>query len=205
MKRPAIRAISRAACGALVVALTACGDSRPSDEPPPPRRGAARLESTAAPSKPSARSEIVQPAEAPVEPAQEEPSAPAVNAEAEPEAEKPKERDYAAELLEAIGAPTACLAPRVGGAAPKELSIGLEVQVIELGRVTRAYARSPQLTEDELTCVRKRLEGVRFRAPVESAPRSVSATLRFELKAAAQPDAAIAAPAPTTPASNAPY
>jgi hypothetical protein len=95
-------------------------------------------------------------------------------------------RDYAAELLTAMGDPTACLRPRSGPNAPAELAIELEAYVVGAGSVSRSYVRSAQLDADETECIRKRLSSLRFRTPVEDAPRAVRATLHLTLKNAAK-------------------
>jgi hypothetical protein len=103
---------------------------------------------------------------------------------AEPEAEK--KRDLSAELLSAVGTPTACLHARTGADAPSSIRVDVEAYLIETGMVTRAYARSSALDPEEIECVRKRVASLRLRAPIEEAPRSVSATLEFKLKTAAK-------------------
>jgi hypothetical protein len=101
-----------------------------------------------------------------------------------PEAAKAKEddRDYRAELLSAIGSPAGCLKSRVGPDAPSEILISVEASVVETGVVTRAYASSSQLDDDELECVKGRLQALRLRAPIPNAPRSISATLELKLQ-----------------------
>jgi hypothetical protein len=125
----------------------------------------------------------------PVEPALPQPEAeprPSIfkTAQQSAEAEKPKaqERDYPAELLSAVGMPSACFKPRSGPNVPPEILVQLQAHVTEAGVITRAYASSAQLEEAELDCIRKRVGTLRLRAPVEAAPRSISATLELKLK-----------------------
>jgi hypothetical protein len=99
-----------------------------------------------------------------------------------PEPEKPPERDLNAELLQAIGSPTDCLKPRSGDTAPNAISIDYDVTVLETGLVTRAYAHSSQLDEEELQCATKRASALHLRAPIDQAPRSLHATLQLTAK-----------------------
>jgi hypothetical protein len=103
------------------------------------------------------------------------------------------ERDYGAELLAALGTPVNCLKTRVGSDAPTEIRISLEASVVETGIVTRSDASSAQLDDGEIACVRGRLGGLRLRAPVSGAPRSVRATLELKRQAPAAKPAADAA------------
>jgi hypothetical protein len=91
-----------------------------------------------------------------------------------------EERDYGAELLAAIGSPVNCLEPRTGKEAPTDIQIALQANVVESGVVTRGYARSSQLRDDELECVQARLSSLRLRGPIPGAPRTVSATLELK-------------------------
>ena len=177
--------------------LCACGGGTPSDAVPArSTRGAFRTQDgdpapIAAPkpaaTTPTAISPSVAPAQAataPVDPPKD----------AEKDQEKP--RDYSAELLAALGTPTDCLKPRAAADAPSEISISLEAHLVEIGMVTRAYARSSQLDNEELACVQRRLGGLRFRAPVDGTPRAVGATLTLKLKKA---DPKVQAPSAAKP------
>ena len=97
----------------------------------------------------------------------------------------PDERDYGAELLAAIGSPVQCLKTRIGPDAPSAIAISLEATVVETGIVTRNQATSAQLDESEIKCVQARLAGLRLRAPIPDAPRTVRATLELNQQAPA--------------------
>lgn len=99
-------------------------------------------------------------------------------------AKEPEPRDYGAELLQAMGSPIACLAPRKGSAAPTQLRIDLDAYVMPSGGVGRAYARSAELDATELDCLRRRVEALRLETPIEGAPREVHASIQLALKAA---------------------
>jgi hypothetical protein len=176
---------------ALAIALCsllACGDSKR-----PASRGSSRPRG----SYPAAGAALARPVNAtptaegtaPPPP----PAAPAAPADTEPEqapeqapAEEAPQRDYAAELLGALGTPSDCLKPRNAADAPPEIAVDLEAHVLDTGQTTRGYARSPALDPDELSCVQRRLEAVRLQAPVQDAPRTITATLRLQLKTAAK-------------------
>jgi hypothetical protein len=101
--------------------------------------------------------------------------------------DEPPPRDYAAELLQALGSPIDCLRPRKGEAAPPALRIDVEAHVMPSGGVGRALARCPDLDAGELACIRRRAEGLRLQAPIEGAPRQVDATIHLTRKPADAP------------------
>jgi len=175
----------RAAAALCALWLCACGGGGPSDAAPArSTRGAFRAQDgdpapVAAPSPTSTTPTAISPSAAPAQAAAAPVAAPK---DAKKEEEKP--RDYSAELLTALGTPTDCLKPRSAADAPSEISISLEAHLVDIGMVTRAYAQSSQLDKDELACVQERLGGLRFRAPVDGAPRTVGATLTLQLKKA---------------------
>lgn len=85
----------------------------------------------------------------------------------------PRPRDYEGELRRLAGDPSGC--GELG--SREDVRIGLSATVTENGVVTRAVVRGvPAATA---ACLRQRLEAARFRAPVESAPRTVSADLQL--------------------------
>ena len=171
---------------ALVAALLlgACGWDEKASGPSDPRRGgggprAPQAVQPAAPPRPATAAPLPL-----QQPAGQHPSMfkPAEAAAEKPETEE-QPRDYPAELLSALGAPVDCLKPRSGPDAPPLIRVDLEAHVLESGLVTRAYARSSQLEETELDCIRRRLGSLHLPAPVEAAPRGINATLELKLKA----------------------
>jgi hypothetical protein len=169
----------------IALGLAACG----SDKAPQPTSERPRGRLQAPPESQPAPAAPAQPGNAPAPAAEEAPVAapePAAAAEAEAKEEK-KQRDYAAELLAALGTPADCLHERSGEAAPSELKIDIQAYLLDSGFVSRAYARSPLLDEGELQCLSKRAGALRLTAPIEDAPRAVSATLTLQLKAADKP------------------
>jgi hypothetical protein len=93
-----------------------------------------------------------------------------------------EERDLGAELRQGLGDPSSCLHPRPSADAPKRLTIAVEAHVVGAGNVSRAYVSSPQLDAAESECLRKRVGSLRFRTPIDGAPRVVRATVEFEVK-----------------------
>jgi hypothetical protein len=154
------------------------------------------------------RGEETTTAPAPAEPAPEpekpfvfpdDPAPPAANpvAPAEPEGtaqEGPPPRDYAGELKGLVGSPSGCLKPRAGARAPREITVTVEAIVMESGMISRAYARSGELDDEELACIRARLGSARMQPDVEAAPRAVSTTVSLVLQPSAAPPAAAAPP-----------
>jgi hypothetical protein len=162
------------------VSSLACTGGEPASAPEPPR-GVAR--STAPPEPPAPPASAPAASDAPFQWPNEPPaSAPAQPAEPPAKAQ----RDYAAELLAALGDPTSCLKPRTGRDAPTEIIVELEAHVVGAGSVSRSYVRSTQLDADETECVRKRTSSLRLRTPIDDAPRTVRATLRLAMKSAAK-------------------
>jgi hypothetical protein len=88
-----------------------------------------------------------------------------------------KERNLETELQSLIGNPIDCLSPQAGGQAPDTIELALEAYVTANGIVSRSSVRSPYLSNIELTCVKKRIENGRFRAPIDDAPRAIRTTV----------------------------
>lgn len=157
----------------------ACSAGSDPDAPSRRRRGILSGPPVAAP---EARPAAAPPPLAPTPPPPRPPPPPAAPAAAP--AEEPEPRDYAAELLQGLGSPIDCLAPRAGSVAPPKLRIDFDAYVMPSGGVGRAYARSADLEASELACLRRRVEGLRLAPPIEGAPREVHASLQLELKPA---------------------
>lgn len=177
--------------------LSACGGGTASDAPPTRSTRAAFRSQDSNPTPVAAPvPSPTAPAANPLRLATAQAPAPAAEPAQEQKKDEEKPRDYSAELLEALGTPTACLKPRSAADAPSEISVGLEAHLVEIGMVTRAYARSSQLDKDELACVQQRLSSLRFRAPVDATPRTVGATLTLHQK---KPEQKIEAPVVAKP------
>jgi hypothetical protein len=170
--------------GAAVV-LIACGKDAPTQDTSQPRpRGVCQSQPhNAQPEAPAAAvPQQAQPRPAFPELDQQQAEAAKPKAEAAPVEKKPEERDLNAELLAAVGSPVDCLKPRTGENAPTSLRVQLDATVVETGLVTRAYAHSSQLDAEELQCMTKRVSSLRLSAPIDQAPRSLSATLELTAK-----------------------
>ena len=94
-------------------------------------------------------------------------------------------RNYPAELRSAIGDPSGCLPRTVGAGLPQQIVLRLQVHVTSSGRVTRAHASS-SVPSETLRCIRRKLESVRFKAPVARAPRTITTTITLERSAGTQ-------------------
>ena len=105
-----------------------------------------------------------------------------------------KARDYSAELSTLLkNSAQSCLAgwdPSV----KTSLIVQITAQVMGSGAISRAEAQAPGATPAVLACLKKQANALQLVAPVEGAPRSVSAsvTLQTEGSGTAQPKAAAA-------------
>lgn len=106
--------------------------------------------------------------------------APEHEAEA-PEVEEPEARDLTAELRESFRLPHDCFTYARVESFGSSLTVSVRVTVMPSGRVTRAEVTASALTPDEIACVERSAMDVPFRSPVEGAPRTVSATIEFEV------------------------
>ncbi len=111
-------------------------------------------------------------------PAREKPAAIPQNEEGEQRKDATeKERDLKSELRSLIGNPIDCLSPQAGVQAPDTIELALEAYVTANGIVSRSSVQSPDLSNIELTCVKKRIDNSRFRAPIDNAPRAIRTTV----------------------------
>jgi len=160
----------RVAVALVLLAALGCED----DRPPPPRgasRGAIGQDPVAAPAPPPTRRRREAP-----EPPPSTMAAATPMTEAPQQAEVP-ERDFAAELRSIAGNPASCGSL---GLATQPITIRLAATVTSQGVVTRGSASGNVPAEIE-ACLTQRIEHGRFRAPVEEAPRRVSAEIRLEV------------------------
>jgi hypothetical protein len=101
--------------------------------------------------------------------------------EAAPDEPAKPPRNLQTELETMMGSPVSCLAPRAANEAPSQISISLSANVMPSGAVGRGEVSAPGLSKEELSCVRSRLESLRFAQPVENAPRTVSGSISITL------------------------
>jgi hypothetical protein len=160
----------------------ACGGGKaePIAPAPAPPRGLPRVAATE-------RAPVKQPAEAAPEPFRWPDDKRASKADS-PAATSPDagQRDYGAELQAALGDPSSCLTARSASDVPSEIRIDVEAYVMAAGNVSRGYVRSAQLAPGEVECIRKRINPLRFRAPIEDAPRAVRTTLKLVVESSAK-------------------
>ena len=202
--RPAVLAC------AAVLELMACGRDEPPQPPAAPTRGLRADDS--APAAPPAAAPAAKPRPAPpislsangIPPAT--PPPPSAGPPDAGTATAPK-RDYGGELKALVGSPSACLKPRPSARAPREINVTIEAVVMEGGMISRSYARSADLDEEELSCVRARLQTARMQPGIEQAPRTVSSTIALVLQPGPAPanPAATGAPTAAQPAAPSGY
>jgi hypothetical protein len=160
------------------------GGAEPIAPSPPPPRGIPRVAST---DGPPAEPAAAEPAATP-EPFRwlDETRAAKLDKPADTASPDAGKRDYDAELRAAVGDPSGCLRARTGPDIPRQISIEVEAHVMAAGNISRSYVRSPQLAAEELECIRKRIEPLHLRPPIDDAPRSVRATLTLALETPAK-------------------
>ncbi len=142
---------------------------------PAPSPSRARREPRATPLPSLARAEPVAP------------PAPAAAAAAAPE--DPSASVLSATLARAFGTPTDCITARTRerlttGDGVRRLTLQVQVVVAGSGRVTRASVSGSQLAEDDLACLRRRAEALTLDGPIPDAPRSITTSIEYEVRAA---------------------
>jgi hypothetical protein len=100
----------------------------------------------------------------------------AADAAAPDQAEKPR-RNLQNELETMMGSPADCLAARPADQAPARVNISLSANVMPSGAVGRGEVSAPDLSPEEISCVRTRLEALHFAPPIENAPFTVNGAL----------------------------
>lgn len=201
------RSASRAALLFVALAAVGCGGEDPAEESSeessearptsPSRVRGGRLGASAAAHAAEGHAEASEPAAASPRPRtsvlaarlEEEDEAersaaraPEPEAEAEaPAPEEPEARDLTAELRESFRLPHDCFTYARVESFGTSLTVSVRVTVMPSGRVTRAAVTASALTPDEIACVERSAMDVPFRAPVDGAPRTVSATIEFEV------------------------
>lgn len=97
-------------------------------------------------------------------------------------AEEAEGRDLEADLRRAFGAPADCLSEETRDAMGDALTLQVSVRVTPAGRVVSAEVTGGALSEADRACLTRRAEGIRMAAPIEDAPRTVSATIRYSVQ-----------------------
>jgi hypothetical protein len=93
-------------------------------------------------------------------------------------------RNLQSELETMMGSPVSCLKERPASAA-SQVNISLTANVMPSGAVGRGEVSAPDLSPDEVACVRSKLESLRFAQPIENAPLSVSGSVTLTPRVAA--------------------
>lgn len=175
---------------ALVCALAACGgDDTPASTPSRGPYGAAPVPSApVTPAVAHARHaldtldrESLAPTTVHASPSapDEAPAAP----EAPAATTASEERDLGAELAAAVGSPASCIDLATARSLHGSLSIHVTATVTPTGSVTRGTASGAGLPAAAAECVQARVLAAHLAPPIEGAPRTISATLSFEVTA----------------------
>jgi hypothetical protein len=99
---------------------------------------------------------------------------------ADPEA--PARRDLEEELRGAYHLPHDCFTFARVSEMGESITLRVTVTVMPSGRVTEGSVRGSGLTDAETECLERAALDVRLRAPVDGAPRTVSASIEFAIE-----------------------
>jgi hypothetical protein len=168
---------------AILLVVLGCGSE---EEPPPPGRGIVDVQPATMASAPRSfppRRDRGGPDRRDIrlEPGLMAPAGgePAIRAEPEAPREQPTMEppppDRAAELRALVGDPSSCIGRLED--PPAELSIQVAATVSTSGVVTRYEVSNSRLSDEAIECIGNRLANARFAAPVEDAPRTITATV----------------------------
>lgn len=97
--------------------------------------------------------------------------------EAAPDAPDKPRRNLQGELESMMGSPVDCLEARPASSAVSTIAISLSANVMPSGAVGRGEISAPGLRPAEISCLRARLESIRFAQPIENAPLAVHGSL----------------------------
>jgi len=87
-------------------------------------------------------------------------------------------------LRSAFGTPTSCISASTRERLQGALTLNVTVRVSPSGRVTSATVSGAGLASGDVACMTERAEGLRL-GPIEDAPRSVRATITFDIASTA--------------------
>jgi hypothetical protein len=93
------------------------------------------------------------------------------------------ERDLGVELANAIGSPASCIDLETARSLHGHLRVHVTATVMATGSITRATATGSGLSREALACVEARALAAHLAAPIERAPRGVSASLDYDVSA----------------------
>lgn len=89
--------------------------------------------------------------------------------------------DLRAALQRAFGSPAHCISSETRAHLGDSLSLLVSVRVTGTGRVVSATVTGSSLSDDDLSCMRRHAESLRLPSPIEDAPRTVAASVRYEV------------------------
>ncbi len=97
------------------------------------------------------------------------------------EATGPTDAELRGALTRAFGAPTSCISEEARDAIEGTLTVQVSVVLTAEGRVTRGDVSAPHLSRDDLECMRRHAEGLHFINEVPDAPRTVTASIEYQI------------------------
>lgn len=166
---------------ALLPLAGACSQREPVPNQPPRPRGVLVDQAVRAPAAPTPPPSALPPTDEPQLPeitVHEEPTTATTPAEqAAPDEPAKEPRNLQSELEAMMGSPVTCLKPRPASQAPASVNISLSANVMPSGAVGRGEVSAPGLEPEEVSCVRSRLESLRFAQPIENAPLTVRGSI----------------------------
>jgi hypothetical protein len=164
----------------LLPLAAACSQREPVPNQPPRPRGIMVDQAVRAPVAPTPPPSALPPSNEPQLPeitVHEEPTTTTPAEQAAPDQPEKEPRNLQSELETMMGSPVTCLKPRPASQAPASVSISLSANVMPSGAVGRGEVSAPGLEPEEVSCVRSRLESLRFAQPIENAPLTVSGSI----------------------------
>ncbi len=117
----------------------------------------------------------------------------------------PTSQELSAALARAFGTPASCISDATREHLDERLGVQVSVTVTRSGIVTRASVTSSPLSRDDIECMERHAEGLRFASDVPDAPRTITTTVEYEVHAgrieppASQPPAVVLGPGRLAP------
>jgi hypothetical protein len=102
----------------------------------------------------------------------------------EEDEDEPTEDPLPRALQAAFGAPTDCVSEETRGRLHDTLSVRVTVRVLPSGRPVSADVSGARLSDTDLECMRARALALRLPGPVADAPRTVAATITYQVASA---------------------
>ncbi len=159
------------------------GIQRPAAAPSPPRAPTQRDERAWAREPAPVVADLATPPPAAPALALDEPGPASGPPEGAGAAEAPRARALGDELRAAISDIGGCLDVTTAASLGGALAVDVSATALPSGHLQRASVSASGLPAPALACIRARVEAATLRTPIEGAPRTVSTTLRYEVRA----------------------